>query len=48
MRGKNVKISAMPEEEKEKPTKDLIDVMKTELHERNKKQVKDEDEDEEE
>jgi len=37
----------MPDETKEKPTKDLIKIMKTELHEKNEKKVKDEDEDEE-
>ena len=35
--GKNVKISAMPEEDKEKPTKDLVNKMRAELHENNEK-----------
>ena len=45
MRGKNVKISAMPEEDKEKPTKDLLKIMKTELHKRN--EIEDQDEEDE-
>jgi len=43
MRGKNVKISAMPEvDEEEKKTIDLVDKMRAELHKLNEK-----DEDEE-
>ena len=43
-KGKSVRVSAEPEDEDEKPTKDLIEKMKAELHKLNKK---DEDEDEE-
>jgi len=36
-KGKSVRVSAEPTEEEEKPTKDLIEKMKAELHELNKK-----------
>jgi len=43
MRGKNVKITAMPEEnEDEKKTIDLVDQMRAELHRLNKKDEEEE------
>jgi len=47
MRGKNVKITALPEEdEEEKKTIDLVDKMRAELHKLNPKDdEEDEDED---
>ena len=43
-KGKSYRVTADPINEEEKPTKDLIEKMKAELH---KLQEKDEDEDEE-
>lgn len=48
MRGKNVKISAMPEiNEDEKKTIDLVDKMRAELHRLNPKDDEDEEEEDE-
>ena len=45
VKGKSVRVSAEPEDEEEKPTKDLIEKMKAELHKLNKKDEDEEDED---
>lgn len=45
-KGKTVHVTAEPEDDEEKPTKDLIKVMKSELHKRNEKKVTEEDEEE--
>ena len=42
-KGKSVRVTAEPEDEEEKPTKDLIEKMKAELH----KLQEDEDEEDE-
>lgn len=44
-KGKSVRVSADPDDEEEKPTKDLIEKMKAELHELQKDDEED-DEDE--
>ncbi len=48
-RGKSIRVNAIPEDdEDEKKTKDLVEEMRSELHERNEKKVTEDDEEEEE
>jgi len=47
-KGKSVKVQADPEDEEEKPTKDLIEKMKAELHKLNEKDEEENEEEQEE